>query len=144
MSNEDKPLRPTLEEIDPAECMRLVASTPVGRLGFIAHGKPMILPVNHVVEDDTVLFRTQKGDKLDVAERSAGTDVVYEVDQYDPDDFTGWSVVVQGKMEPILDLVEAQRLDGKQHVTWADDVERRRWVRITAGQVTGRRIVKPS
>ena len=45
--------RPTLEDIPHEECMELLATTPVGRLGFVTEqGEPLILPVNHMVVPD--------------------------------------------------------------------------------------------
>ena len=49
-------------EILPFEvCLRLLASVPVGRVGFFADGEVLILPVNHVVDGQDVVFRTGRG-----------------------------------------------------------------------------------
>jgi len=50
------------------ECLRLLASVPVGRVGFIADGELVMLPVNHVVDGHDVAFRTARGSKLPAAE----------------------------------------------------------------------------
>ena len=137
--------RPTLEDISEAECMELLAAAPVGRLGFVTeHGEPLILPVNFIMDGGEVAFRTTVGTKLDVAERLAGAIVVFEIDDYTAADRTGWSVVVKGTMEPVVDIVRATHLDRVGHEVWSDDVARNRWVTILPTQVTGRRVVKPN
>ena len=136
--------RPTLEDIPEAECLELLAATPVGRLGFVTeHGEPLILPVNHIIDDGDVAFRTTVGTKLDVAERLAGSTVVFEVDNYAAAERTGWSVIVKGTIEPVVDIVRATRLDRVGHHVWSDDVARNRWVVVMPTSVTGKRVVKP-
>jgi hypothetical protein len=49
------------------ECLRLLASIPVGRAGFVADGEVVVLPVNHVVDGQDVIFRTAHGSKAAVA-----------------------------------------------------------------------------
>ena len=44
-----------------AECLRLLAGQTVGRLGFVVHGRPMVLPVNYVLVGDLIVFRTGEG-----------------------------------------------------------------------------------
>lgn len=141
MTEPEPEQRPTLVELGVEECLRLVAATPVGRLGFVSEeGDPMILPVNHVLADDVVYVRTKIGAKLLAAERLGGEKAVLEVDELDADLERGWSVLVRGRLEPVLDSVEAARLDRLGHHTWADDVLRRSWIRIAPTEVTGRRI----
>ena len=142
MTEPDPEQRPTFVELDVDQCLELVAATPVGRLGFVSEeGDPMILPVNHILADDVVYLRTKIGAKLHAAERLGGEKAVLEVDKLDPDLERGWSVLVRGRLEPVLDTVEAARLDRLGHHTWADDVLRRSWIRIAPTEITGRAIV---
>lgn len=136
--------RPTMEEVSYEECMELLAITPVGRLGFVTEqGEPLILPVNHMVDDGDIAFRTTVGTKLDVAQRLAGSRVVYEIDDYEEAGRAGWSVIVKGVLEPVVDAVRATHLDRVGHEVWSDDVKRNRWVIVRTEAVTGRRIIKP-
>ncbi len=65
-----------LEILDRAACMELLARHRfVGRLGFITDGRPIILPVNYVVEGDSVVFCSAAGTKLSALE--AGADVAF-------------------------------------------------------------------
>jgi nitroimidazol reductase NimA-like FMN-containing flavoprotein (pyridoxamine 5'-phosphate oxidase superfamily) len=135
---------PELVEIDVEQCLRLLEETPVGRLGFITEiGNPMILPVNHIIDDGDVAFRTAVGTKLDVAERLAGNTVVYEVDNYNIERETGWSVLVKGTIAPAVDAVRIAHLDRIGHHVWSDDPERDRWLLVVPEEITGRRIIRP-
>ena len=51
-------------------------------------------PVNYVVDQHSVLFRTDEGTKLDAASR--GARVAFEVDGAEEATRTGWSVLVGG------------------------------------------------
>ena len=54
----------------------------------------MVLPVNHAVDGQDVVFRTAHGSKLSAAEGQAV--VAFEVDACDPQTRSGWSVLVHG------------------------------------------------
>ena len=49
------------------ECLRLLASVPVGRVGFVVDGEVVVLPVNHVVDGQDVIFRPAYGSKVATA-----------------------------------------------------------------------------
>jgi nitroimidazol reductase NimA-like FMN-containing flavoprotein (pyridoxamine 5'-phosphate oxidase superfamily) len=124
-------------EILPFEvCLRLLASVPVGRVGFFADGEMVILPVNHVVDGQDPVFRTARGSKLSAAE---GRDLVtFEADEYDEQTRSGWSVVVTGRAEVIYEEAEVERLSQLGLYPWAAAVERPFWIRIRASSVSGR------
>ena len=64
----------------PDECLRLLASVPVGRVGFVADSEVVVLPVNHVVDGQDVIFRTAHGSKLSAAEGQ--NRAAFEADHY--------------------------------------------------------------
>jgi uncharacterized protein len=117
-------------------CLGLLASVPVGRIGFFADGELMILPVNHLVEGQHVVFRTAAGSKLSAAENCDA--VVFEADSYDDLDRSGWSVVVNGLAE-VIDDAETGRLSGLGLHPWSSAVEHPFWIRIRPTSVSGRR-----
>jgi uncharacterized protein len=124
-------------EILPFEvCLRLLASVPVGRVGFFADGEVVILPVNHVVDGQDPVFRTARGAKLSAAE---GQNLVtFEADEYDEQTGSGWSVVVTGRAEVIYEDAEIDRLSRLGLHPWVTAVERPFWIRIRASSVSGR------
>jgi nitroimidazol reductase NimA-like FMN-containing flavoprotein (pyridoxamine 5'-phosphate oxidase superfamily) len=133
--------RPNIEELPPATCWSLVADEPVGRVVFVDGGQPIALPVNHVVEDGEVFFQSTVGSKLDKALREPGTVVGFEVDSYDPETRSGWSVLLKGTIHPVTGTVTTAHLDRLSVTPWADLGEDGRWIRIEAAEVTGRRVV---
>ncbi|WP_280241118.1 pyridoxamine 5'-phosphate oxidase family protein [Nocardia abscessus] len=102
--SDDRPPRISVD-IDRAEAMRLVASAPFGRIVFTRDALPAIRPVNHLVIDgSSIVVRTALGSGLAGSVRADRSVVVaYEVDDIDPIDRLGWSVVVTGLARPVTD-----------------------------------------
>jgi len=119
-------------------CLRLLASVPVGRIGFFADGELVILPVNHRVDGQDVVFRTAAGSKLSAVEN--GGLVVFEADSYDDLDRFGWSVVINGFAEVIDDDDETGRLSSLGLHPWSTAVEHPFWIPIRPVSVSGRRM----
>jgi nitroimidazol reductase NimA-like FMN-containing flavoprotein (pyridoxamine 5'-phosphate oxidase superfamily) len=131
---------PRMEELDQDECRRLLAERRLGRLAIPDFGGPVIFPVNYVVDQDLVVFRTDPGTKLDAAtERES---VAFEVDAVDEATRTGWSVVVRGTLADITDPAHLGRLRALPLYPWAPG-EKSRYVRVRPVSVTGRRIRIP-
>ena len=126
-----------LEVLPSGTCLELLASVPVGRIGFFADGELVILPVNHLVDGQDVVFRTATGSKLSAVED--GGPVVFEADSYDDLDRSGWSVVVNGSAEVIGDDAETDRLSSRGLHPWSTAAEHPFWIRIRPVSVSGRR-----
>ena len=122
-----------------SECRELLKEHHFGRLAFVdAVGVlPVIIPVNYLLDEDTVVFRTDAGSKLDAAVR--GAPVAFEVDGVDQDRQVGWSVVVRGRAEVVTDPVKLADLRQTPLVAWHPRANQR-YVRIKPSQVIGRRI----
>jgi len=118
-------------------CLGLLASVPVGRIGFVSDGELVILPVNHLMDGRHVVFRTAAGSKLSAAEN--GGLVAFEADSYDDLDRSGWSVVVSGFAEVIDDDAETGRLSSLGLHPWSTAIEHPFWIRIRPVSVSGRR-----
>ncbi len=135
------PVHPTdhagLETLPFEACLRLLASVPVGRVGFYSDGELVVLPVNHALDGQDVVFRTAAGSKLSAAE---GKNLVaFEADDYDPRTRSGWSVLVNGRAEVVYDDAETERLASLGLEPWVTAVERPFWIRIRPISVSGRR-----
>ena len=133
--------RAGLEILHLGDCFGLLGSIPLGRIGFLAGGEVVILPVNFLVDGQDVVFRTGAGSKLSSVE--VGHYVGFEVDSYDVAAGTGWSVVVNGLAEIVESDEESARLDGLGLSSWAGSEAGRVWVRIRPVTITGRRIPAP-
>lgn len=128
-----------IEIIDRAECVRLLGEEVVGRLGFVHRGQPEVLPVNYVLDGDTVVFRTAEGTKLQGVARSP---VVFEIDRVDRLTRSGWSVIIHGMAEEVtsLDSVALQeRVNALAVDPWAPG-EKAHLIRVVARTITGRRV----
>jgi len=118
-------------------CLRLLTSVPIGRVGFYADGEVVLLPVNHAMDGQDVVFRTAGGSKLTAAEEQ---DLVsFEADDYDLQTRSGWSVLVTGRAMVVYDEAEVKRLNRLNLHPWATTVDHPFWVRIRPTSVTGRR-----
>ena len=95
-----------LEVLDRAECIRLLRTVSLGRIGITAGALPTILPINFRVDGERILFRTGVGTKLDAATR--GAVVAFEADDFDPMYHSGWSVVVTGIAREVEDPDDAR------------------------------------
>lgn len=131
MQSESEPM----EHLTESECWTLLRSVPVGRLAVpMASGGVDIFPVNHVVDQGSIVFRTAVGSKLSGA--ISAHEVAFEVD--DSDDERAWSVVLHGRAELInrqTDLFDSFELSlHPWHLS-----HKPYFVRITAVSTTGRR-----
>lgn len=121
------------------DCLTLLAGRAVGRIVFVdPDGQPMALPVNYVLRDRTVAFRTDPGSKL------AGSvlgKVAFEVDDVDPLYHEGWSVVVKGIGQEITEAIDSwsEEIRTEQLLPWAAG-ERKHWIVIANPSFSGRRI----
>jgi len=126
-----------LEILDRDECLRLLATARLGRVGITSGALPVILPVNFRVVDEQIVFRTAQGTKLDAATR--GAVVAFEADDMDPFDHTGWSVMVTGVARQVTAPDELARLHVESIARWAPLGEVC-IVAVSTEMVTGRRI----
>jgi uncharacterized protein len=126
-----------LETLPFGACLDLLSSVPLGRVGFHADGEVMVLPVNHVLDGQDIVFRTAPGSKLTAAEEQ--NLVTFEADQYDVRTRTGWSVLVTGQATVVYDEAETERLGRLGLEPWITAVEHPFWIRIRPTSVTGRR-----
>jgi uncharacterized protein len=109
----------------------------VGRVGLIVDGRPLILPVNYMVDRGTVVFCTAAGTKLNAI--VGGADVAFEVDEHRSLRQAGWSVLVRGRAEIVTDGADLAHLRAGPLRPWARGA-RANWVRIPLEEVSGRRI----
>ena len=133
-----------LEELSESDCWALLRSVGVGRLATpTADGGVDVFPVNHVVDQGSIVFRTALGTKL--ASAVDATEVAFEADNaalsLDQQASRGddpWSVVAHGKAELIerhTDLFDSFELSVRPwHVS-----DKPYFVRLVPTSVSGRR-----
>jgi nitroimidazol reductase NimA-like FMN-containing flavoprotein (pyridoxamine 5'-phosphate oxidase superfamily) len=129
------------EELDQAECLALLATVSVGRVGISCHALPAILPVNFILSGDDILFRTVPGTKLHAAR--TGAVVAFEADQLGSATTDGWSVLVRGIAEEVTHPIQRAELERLIPDSWEFDGNADYLVRIPATIISGRR-TRPS
>ncbi|MGO9875816.1 MAG: pyridoxamine 5'-phosphate oxidase family protein [Acidimicrobiia bacterium] len=129
-----------LEILSREDCDALLRTQRIGRIG-VCSGRPGVFPVVYGLLDSDVVFRTAPGEKLIAA--ALHREIVFEIDSYDLDSRTGWSVNVFGSAEEIAHPVELARAEALDLPAWAGEI-RDRYVRIKAIEVSGRRIAATS
>ena len=122
----------TLIALDRAECLELLRAQPVGRIAVVDGDSPLVVPVNYTLDGDCVVFRSDAGTKLAAL---AHHKVSFEVDFIDWYHRTGWSVLVRGTASEATHW----EVDHLLLEPWAEG-DKRHWVRIPIGEVTGRRL----
>ena len=124
-----------LQRLSRTRALDLLGSVAIGRLVFTYQGEPVIRPVNHLVEGETLVVRATEGAAITAAVGRGGAAVAYEADSIDEATQLGWSVIVTGTARLLGDEIAAARYRMRLR-PWisdaADDV-----ITITADTVTG-------
>ena len=120
------------EELSRSECVELLESHAVGRIAVVVDdGSPLVVPVNYVMDAESVVFRTGPGSKLGGLRTQP---LSFEVDAHDPYRRTGWSVLVRGV------AFEIDESDACEDPGPFAPGQKAHWVRIATMEISGRRI----
>lgn len=126
-----------IEPIDRDECLRLLATAPVGRVVVTDQALPTVILVTLALDGDDVVLRASRGSRL--ARGASGAVVAVEVDDVSAAEHTGWSVVVTGEARVVDDPAEEERLDSLLR-PWVPG-RKNVFLRVSTTVVTGRRVV---
>jgi hypothetical protein len=125
-----------MEILEDDACWALLDQEEVGRLAVSVAGDVDIFPINYVVADRMIVFRTAEGSKL--TELAANARVALEIDGYDAASGEAWSVVLKGMaqlLDRFSDIYPAEELP---LFPW--NASPKQWfVRVRPFKVTGRR-----
>ena len=100
-----------MEILDDDACWDLLRSQPVGRLAVAIAGEVEIFPINYLVHEGQIVFKSAQGSKL--AALAANARVSFEIDGYTPDSGEAWSVVIKGvayELQRFSEIYEAEDL----------------------------------
>ncbi len=126
-----------MTELPARTCRERVAGAGVGRVAWCGNGRPQITPVNYTMHGDDIVFRTSPYSGL--GRHIAGAAVAFEVDGYDEDQRSGWSVVVHAQASVVDDPDEAMKLRRLGPQPWAPG-QRNLFVRLRTDRITGRQV----
>jgi nitroimidazol reductase NimA-like FMN-containing flavoprotein (pyridoxamine 5'-phosphate oxidase superfamily) len=146
-SGPDSPAAPPVpEHLDETECLRLISPGGVGRLAYLGRYGPTVLPVNYVMHEGTIVFRTAHDSPTDEDLRTGIADaeykVAFEIDEVDVARRRGWSVLVQGAVHHVDSPAERAALLDAGIEPWAGG-HRELFLRIRPTRITGRRLGGP-
>ena len=134
---------PRLEQLDEAECLRLIAPGGIGRIAYTGRHDITVLPVNYRLQDGAILFRTAQdsltGEDLRAGIAHAEYRVAFEIDDVDTAAREGWSVLVQGPAHHLDAEDERTRALAAGVDPWPGGAKEH-FISITPVRVTGRRI----
>ena len=133
---EPAPTDPHKEILDEATCRQLLATQSVGRIAYVWDRESHIVPVNFVVTDDRVVFRSDPGHKV---EHLPLHRVCFETDHVDED--VAWSIVVYGLARDVTTALneEYERLRRQDVATFATLTDPH-WIAIDMERIEGRRL----
>ncbi|WP_051969337.1 helix-turn-helix domain-containing protein [Kitasatospora azatica] len=130
--------RPALVNLTEPECWAKLGTHGVGRIALAVEPGPAVLPVNYLVDGETVVYRTSPAGTAAV---ESGTHLSFEADQVDDQLRHGWSVLLVGTGEQVGDPETVQVLERRSGAEpWVGGEERRLWIRVRPDRVSGRRI----
>ena len=124
-----------LEQLSRDECLRLMASVPVGRVIYTRRALPAVELVNFALDRGDIVLRTDRSGKLAAAAR--GAVVAFEADCLDQAHRAGWSVTAIGPSREVTDPAEIARLQAIGLCSWAPGT-REHFIRISPEILTGR------
>ena len=125
------------EELSADECWALLTTQRTGRIGFTRDGSLYIFPVNYLVHDGGIYFRTSEEGELGRAPLGASA---FQTDSVQPEAMAGWTVLAQGQPEHIEDEELLKVLWGRAgEEPWAGGL-RSRFIGIRPHALSGRRV----
>ena len=135
--------RPVLEDLDEAECLRLITAGGIGRIAYSGRYGPTVFPVNYRLHGGAIVFRTAQDSPTDEDLRTgiahADYKVAFEIDEIDLAAREGWSVLVQGPVHHMESDTERAEVLEAGLETWPGG-DRELFLRIVPSRITGRRI----
>jgi uncharacterized protein len=125
------------QHLSQGECLRLMASVPVGRIIYTRQALPAVELVNFALDHGDIIVRTGHSGTLAAATR--GTVVAFQADSLDLSGQAGWSVTVIGQSHEVSDADEISRLEQIGLSSWAPR-EHEHFLRISPGILSGRQL----
>src|SRR4051794_31296081 len=99
--------RTGLEVLDRNECWALIGTGGLGRIAVVTEHWPLVFPVNYTLDGEAVVFRSDAGTKVHAARNGP---VAFECDGVDSVYHTGWSVLITGIADEVVNEAELARL----------------------------------
>lgn len=128
-----------VESLSKEDCMALLKSRNVGRIVFLDDIGPGAVPVNYGVAGEEIVLRVEENSSL---RKLIQKPIGFEVDDIDPAQREGWSVLVRGNgrevaLEDVPGLLNLVHEDLPR--PWVEGIHNC-WLAINIASLTGRRL----
>ncbi len=129
---------PYLYRIDPDDCIALLATTDLGRVGLTIDALPAIRPIRYAIQGNHLVFRAARPSRLQRA--AAGQIVAFQADHGGAESGVGWTVHVLGQCNEIISEREIEQLELLPLPSWHRGNGSDAWMQLSLERISGERI----
>ncbi len=120
------------------DCWQQLKSVELGRVIVSVDDEIDIFPINYVVTDGKIMFRTSPGSKL--LKLTINSSVAFEVDESSTEDGWAWSVIIKGQARNLVSTNEILEADQLPLTPWIGTLKYE-YVEIVPTRISGRSFV---
>ncbi len=119
-----------------SESLELLSSKSFGRLVVRRKDDMDLFPLNYIVHEGAIYFRTAEGSKLFTL--TLNDDVLFEADHVDHDHQHAWSVIIKGSAHTVDSNEECSKLDELDLKPWLP-TRKYNYVKVEPKHISGRK-----
>ena len=125
-----------IQNLSDEESLELLATKTFGRLVVRRKDDMDLFPLNYLVHEGEIYFRTAEGSKL--FSLTLNNDVLFEADNVDGDSQEAWSVVVKGAARTLTSNAEIEAADQLPLKPWLPTLKYN-YVVVSPNEISGRK-----
>lgn len=125
-----------IQNLSDEESLELLATKTFGRLVVRRNDDMDLFPLNYLVHEGEIYFRTAEGSKL--FSLTLNNDVLFEADNVDGDSQEAWSVVVKGTARTLSSNAEIEAADQLPLKPWLPTLKYN-YVVVSPNEISGRK-----
>lgn len=125
-----------IQNLSDEESLELLATKTFGRLVVHRKDDMDLFPLNYLVHEGEIYFRTAEGSKL--FSLTLNNDVLFEADNVDADSQEAWSVVVKGTARTLSSNAEIEAADQLPLKPWLPTLKYN-YVVVSPNEISGRK-----
>ena len=125
-----------IQNLSDEESLELLATKTFGRLVVRRKDDMDLFPLNYLVHEGEIYFRTAEGSKL--FSLTLNNDVLLEADNVDGDSQEAWSVVVKGTARTLSSNAEIEAADQLPLKPWLPTLKYN-YVVVSPNEISGRK-----